>query len=132
MNITVTDVNETAEAGASLWETTMTVGEYGDWQGYADLPVAKGNPARYLGSATFDWDGTTYHVWHLLDSGYGNLVRIEFAADMTSDTTGTVLRVSDLDLPFDQAPIWTYTFIRWTPDNTWAVGDVLNVRLLRP
>ena len=48
VNISVTDVDETAEPGASLWETTMTVGEYGDWHGYTDPPVAKGNPAGLL------------------------------------------------------------------------------------
>ena len=109
VNITVTDVDETAEAGASSWETTMTVGEYGDWHGYTDPSVAKGNPAGSFGSASFDWDGTTYHVRRLLDSGYG-----------------------DLDLPFDEAPIRTDAFIQWTLDNTWTIGSVLKVELLRP
>ena len=68
----------------------------------------------------------------LLDSGYGNLVGIEFTADIPSDTTGIVLRVGDLDLPFDEAPIRTDTFSQWTLDNTWTVGSVLKVELLRP
>ena len=108
VNITVTDVNETADAGASSWEITMTVGEYGDWHGYADPSVAKGNPAGSFGSASFDWAGTTYHVRRLLDSGYG-----------------------DLDLSFDDAPIRTDAFIQWTMDNTWTIGSVLKVELLR-
>ena len=94
--------------------------------------VAKGNPAGSLGSASLDRDGTTYHVRRLLDSGYGNLVGIEFTADIPSDTTGIVLRVGDLDLPFDEAPIRTDTFSQWTLDNTWTVGSVLKVELLRP
>ena len=110
----------------------MTVGEYGGWQGYTDPSVAQGNPTGSLGSASFDWDGTAYQVRRLLDSGYGNLVGIEFAADMSSDTTGIVLRVCDPDLPFDQAPIRTYTFIQWTLNNTWTIGSVLKVELLRP
>ena len=50
VNISVTDVDETAEAGASLWETTMTVGEYGDWHGYTDPPVAEVDPENWTDS----------------------------------------------------------------------------------
>ena len=112
-----------------LWQTTLTVGEYSGWQGYADASVAEGNPAGSLGSASFDWDGTTYHVQRLMDSGDSDQMGIEFTTDLPSDTTGIVLRVGDLDLSFDEAPIKTDTFVQWTPDIMWTIGSVLNVKL---
>ena len=132
VNISVTDVDETAEAGASSWEITITVGEYGDWQGTTDPSVALGNPAGSLDSVSFDWDGTAYQVRRLLDSGDGDQMGIEFTTDMPSDTTGIVLRVDGLDLSFHDAPIRTDAFIQWTLDNTWTLGSVLKVELLRP
>ena len=123
------DIEDEEAMQETLWETTMTVGSYGDLRGYS-VPET-GAPEGSLGSSSFTWRGSTYTVSQLYDSASTDRLRVEFDGAIPEDASRVVLNVGEYRLPFASGTLRSDRAIEWSLPITWTAGDQLSVSLVQ-